>query len=210
MVSSVPNEAPVQEAIEGTPLEQAAVADTSREPSPTLEDEAELTLAEELLSGIGALRRGLLRCGPDWPFGPLTGAQAELLRLVRREPGISVANAAATLRVAPNTVSTLVRQLSAAELLRRDADASDRRVARLQLTAAAEGRLGAWRDRRSHAVAAALRTLPADQRAVLAAVVPALAALTNHLEATTGPTGPTGATKAATKSAQEAIRGGSQ
>ncbi|MEQ4208309.1 MarR family transcriptional regulator [Actinopolymorpha sp. B9G3] len=207
MVSSVPNEAPVQEAIEGTPLEQAAVADTSREPSPTLEDEAELTLAEELLSGIGALRRGLLRCGPDWPFGPLTGAQAELLRLVRREPGISVANAAATLRVAPNTVSTLVRQLSAAELLRRDADASDRRVARLQLTAAAEGRLGAWRDRRSHAVAAALRTLPADQRAVLSAVVPALAALTHHLEAATSATS---VTKAATKSAQEAIRGGSQ
>jgi DNA-binding MarR family transcriptional regulator len=159
--------------------------DTPVDKDLTYDEAAELALAEELLHGIGAFRRALLRCGHDWPFGPLTGAQAELLRLVGREPGISVATAAATLRVAPNTVSTLVSQLSAAELLRREADAGDRRVARLHLTVAAEEQLGAWRDRRSHAVAAGLRTLPPVQRGVLTAVVPALAALTNHLEAAT-------------------------
>jgi DNA-binding MarR family transcriptional regulator len=185
VVSSVPDGTPAQEAIEDSPLRESAAVDASTAPAPPSDDEAELTLAEGLLRGIGALRRGLLRCGPDWPFGPLTGAQAELLRLVRREPGISVTTAAATLRVAPNTVSTLVRHLSAAGLLRRDADASDRRVARLHLTATAERRIGAWRDRRAHAVAAGLRALPAEQRGVLTDVVPALAALTNHLEAAT-------------------------
>jgi DNA-binding MarR family transcriptional regulator len=183
VVSSVSDETAVQEPIEGPPrAEPSAAVDRSERAQPH-DDETDLALAEELLRALGALRRGLLRCGPDWPFGPLTGAQAELLRLVRREPGISVATAAAALKLAPNTVSTLVGQLAAADLLRREADAGDRRVARLHLTATAADRLGAWRDRRTHAVAEGLRALPAGQRDVLAHVVPALAALTHHLDA---------------------------
>lgn len=155
----------------------------SDEPEPSPDD----VLADELLAGIGALRRGLRRStGPDWPFGPLTGAQAELLKLVRQQPGISVAAAAAELRVAPNTVSTLVRQLSHQQLLIRDVDPDDRRVARLRIAEEAAGRFGRWRDGRTHALSAVLpELLPAHRRA-LADVVPALAELTRRLD---GPDG---------------------
>ena len=149
--------------------------------APT-DDTAEIVLADDLLVGIGALRRGLRHTGPDWPFGPLTGAQAELLRLVRGEPGISVAAAAAELRVAANTVSTLVRQLSEVRLLVRTTDPTDRRVARLELTDAARDQLGRWRDGRVHALAAALAQLPDDQRHLLAEAVPVLAAVTRTLD----------------------------
>jgi DNA-binding MarR family transcriptional regulator len=150
--------------------------------SSTAEDAAELVLADELLAGVGAFRRGLRHTGPDWPFGPLTGAQAELLRLVRREPGISVAAAAAGLRLAANTVSTLVSQLSQAGLLVRTPDPADRRVARLELTDATRDQLGRWRDGRVHALADALGDLPAEKRRLLADAVPVLAALTRTLD----------------------------
>ncbi|WP_020575037.1 MarR family winged helix-turn-helix transcriptional regulator [Actinopolymorpha alba] len=154
---------------------------------PTIAQNAELALAEELLAGIGALRRGLRRsAGAEWFFGPLTGAQAELLRLVRRQPGISVTAAASELRLAANTVSTLVRQLSKAQLLRRDVDPTDRRVARLHLTEEAEARLSRSRDGRVHVVAAALQAMPAKQRRVLVNAVPALAELTLRLDGAGG------------------------
>ena len=146
-------------------------------------EDAGLALAEELLAGMGALQRGLRRTGPDWPFGPLTGAQADLLRLVREQPGISVAAAAGELGLAANTVSTLVRQLSEAELLVRTADPADRRVARLDLTETARDRLGRWRDGRAHALADAFHQMPPAQRQLIADAVPALAVLTRELDA---------------------------
>src|SRR6185437_8234753 len=67
---------------------------------------------EQLLDALGAFRRTLRR-HVGAPFSPpLTSAQVELVRVVRREPGTSVAEAAEKLGVAPNTVSTLVGQLS--------------------------------------------------------------------------------------------------
>lgn len=44
----------------------------------------------------------------------LPDAQVELLLLIRAQPGISVKEAAGRLRTAPNTVSTLVRDLATA------------------------------------------------------------------------------------------------
>jgi DNA-binding MarR family transcriptional regulator len=166
------------------PASRAPAATDAPEPS------AEDALADELLAGIGALRRGLRRCaGPDWPFSPLTGAQGELLKLVRRQPGISVAAAAAELRVAANTVSTLVRQLSHQQLLTRDVDPDDRRVARLRITEEAAARFGRWRDGRTHALSAVLPELSPAHRQALADVVPALAELTRRLD---GPDGKEG------------------
>ncbi|HYO05306.1 MAG TPA: MarR family transcriptional regulator [Mycobacterium sp.] len=75
--------------------------------------------------------------------GPRTGtglpeSQAELLRLVGRQPGISVRHAAAELGLAPNTASTLVPRLSGDGLLIRTVDPDDRRVGRLRLTETAQ------------------------------------------------------------------------
>lgn len=138
-----------------------------------LDDPAEL--AERLFDAMGTVRRSVRRtAGPAWPSRSLTGAQVELVRLVRRQPGISVAAAAAELRVAPNTVSTLVGQLTDAEILVRVADPDDRRVARLRLTDATSRRLHAWRDERHQRLADAIATLPTARRHVLQQAVPVL------------------------------------
>jgi DNA-binding MarR family transcriptional regulator len=141
-------------------------------------------LASGLVSVIGPLRRLLRRrVQDDWPVEPLPPAQVDLVRLVHQQPGIGVADAAARLRLAPNTVSTLVRQLGEADLLRRERDPHDGRSARLSLTPAAEARLAAWRARRAAAARVGLDALSDDDRAALAAAVPALERLIEQLDA---------------------------
>ena len=138
----------------------------------------ETVLADELLSVLGSLRRQARRvAGRPWPLAEVSGAQTELIRLVRRTPNLAVAEAAAELGLAPNTVSTLVSQLVAHGVLQRTRDSADRRVARLELTTSATRRVGHWRDERSAAVAEALMTLSPADRAVLAEAVPVIARL---------------------------------
>ena len=126
-------------------------------------------LADELYDAIGQLRRRSRRLvGAPLPELALSGAQHELLRVVRRNPGVTVTEAAHVLGLAANTVSTLVGQLLPLGVLVRDRDATDRRVARLDLTPSARESLEQWRDRRTQATATALARLPADERAHLA------------------------------------------
>jgi DNA-binding MarR family transcriptional regulator len=101
-------------------------------------------------------------------------SQVEVLACVRRQPGIGVREAATALRLAPNTVSTIVGQLVDAGLLRRDSDPEDARAVRLRLTKAGHRRVHAWRDRTAQAVDRALEALDAEERAALALALPAL------------------------------------
>jgi DNA-binding MarR family transcriptional regulator len=139
--------------------------------------------ADELLDALAALRRALRRdaARPD-ELAALSGAQIELVRLLRRKPGLSVAEAAAELRLAPNTVSTLVGQLADAGVVARRPDDADRRVARLDLAPRIRRKVEAWRDRRSEALEAALAALPANEQSALADVVPVLLELADALE----------------------------
>ena len=151
---------------------------------------ADAALADSLFTAVGQLRRHARRLGGGpFPAGALSGAQSELVRLVRRRPGLSVAEAAAELALAPNTVSTLVGQLVAAEVMTRVADPEDRRVGRLALTAPAQERVERWRDRRASVTAGAIAELDAADRATLARAVPLIA----RLAAALGP-GPTDTT----------------
>ena len=129
-------------------------------------------LADELLATMASIRRsGRLVAGRPVELSALTGSQVDLVRLVRRRPGVSVTQAAEELRLAANTVSTLVRQLTDAGLLMRTADDSDRRVARLELTAAMQRKVDALRDRRVAMLTAAMAQLsPADQRRLVGAL----------------------------------------
>ncbi len=147
--------------------------------APSSED----LLASELAEAWARVRRRLRR-GARAALGgePLTAAQVELLRLVEAQPGIGVADAAAALVVAANTVSTLVGGLVAADLLVRHRDPDDGRAARLTLTAAARRRLRRWRDERSRLLAGALRELSQEDRAALEASLPALERLFAALE----------------------------
>jgi DNA-binding MarR family transcriptional regulator len=139
-------------------------------------------LAEELLAAIGLVRRHLRRSvGRPFPLSALTDSQAELIRTVRRNPGISVAQAATELGLVANTVSTLVGQLTERGLLQRTPDESDRRVARLTLTEPARAQVEAWRDRRAALVTQALDDLEPDDRAALRSALPILAVLAEKL-----------------------------
>jgi DNA-binding MarR family transcriptional regulator len=118
-------------------------------------------LADELLNAMASIRRsGRAVAGRPAELATLTSAQIDLVRLVRRRPGVSVGEAADSLRLAANTVSTLVGQLTDSGLLLRTPDASDRRVARLELTGDMQQKVGAFRDRRISMLAAAMAGLP--------------------------------------------------
>jgi DNA-binding MarR family transcriptional regulator len=138
---------------------------------------------EDLLDALSGVRRAIRRSTDSPAFlSSLTGAQVELVRLLRRRPGVTVAEAAAELRVAPNTVSTLVRQLVEAGFVERAVDGNDRRVARLNLAPAVRNKVQAWRDRRVETIEAAVGRLSSEDRERIAAAVPALARLSRELE----------------------------
>ena len=117
-----------------------------------------------------------------WQDEPLPPAQSELLRLAATRPGLSVADAAHELRLAPNTVSTLVGRLTAAGLLDRARAVSDGRSVRLSVTEAARRRIAGWRDLRAELGARALDQLSAGDRDTLAAALPALQRFAAQLE----------------------------
>jgi DNA-binding MarR family transcriptional regulator len=131
--------------------------------------------AGDLLGAISVLRRSAHRAVRlAWRQEPLSPAQSELLRLAASRPGITVADAAQELRLAPNTVSTLVGKLTSAGLLQRSRGAADGRTALLSMTERGLARQAEYRDLRAELAGQALARLShADQRA-LAAAVPAL------------------------------------
>ncbi len=152
------------------------------EPSSSGRTGSEL-LADELLRTLAAVRRTSRRhAGRPAEWLALTGAQLELARLVRRLPGVSVTDAARELRVAPNTVSTLVRQLVDAGVVVRRADPDDRRVARLDLAEDIRRAIDAWRDRRVVALGTALDALPSADRRRLGELLPLLAQVAAELD----------------------------
>jgi DNA-binding MarR family transcriptional regulator len=141
------------------------------------------TLATELLGATGSLRRALRHeVGRPAGLSSLSGAQLELARLVARRPAVSVADAARELRVAPNTVSTLVRQLTEAGVLIRRADTGDRRVARLELVPSVRESVESWRDRRAVALAAAVEQLSDEERHALEASIEVLSRLADEVD----------------------------
>ncbi|GAB3076991.1 MarR family winged helix-turn-helix transcriptional regulator [Micromonospora schwarzwaldensis] len=135
-------------------------------------------------AGLGELHRLLRRrTVARVDREPLPEAQVEVLLLVRATPGISGKEVARRLGTAPNTVSTLVRDLTDAGLLVRDRDPADRRVVRLRLTEAARRRIADHEVHRAALLTAALAELdPAARSAVLAAA-PHLDALLTALRA---------------------------
>jgi DNA-binding MarR family transcriptional regulator len=139
---------------------------------------------EDLLDALSNIRRAIRRTTDRPAFlSSLTGAQIELVRLLRRQPGLTVAEAAHELRLAANTVSTLVGQLVDAGFVERAVDERDRRVARLNLAPGVRRKVQAWRDRRVEMIETAVGRLSPDDRERIAAAIPALARLGLELEA---------------------------
>jgi DNA-binding MarR family transcriptional regulator len=139
-------------------------------------------LAGELFTAVGQFRRQVRRSGGRPVIGTgLPESQAELLRLVGRQPDISVRQAATELGLAANTASTLVSRLSADGLLVRTADPNDRRVGRLRLTESAQRIADGSRAARRAALASVLDRLDTDQIDRLADGLAVLADVTRLL-----------------------------
>jgi DNA-binding MarR family transcriptional regulator len=134
----------------------------------------------ELSGVIGRLRRALRRrTGSD---AVLPDSHVELIRLLYERPGLKVQDAAAALRLAPNTVSTLVQQLARAGRVERRTDPDDRRSVRLFLTAETRRWVSRRRDARRTAIESAAGSLSGRERAAIEAAIPALVRLTEVLE----------------------------
>jgi DNA-binding MarR family transcriptional regulator len=139
--------------------------------------------ADELLSAMASIRRiGRRRATRPEFLGSLTGAQLELVKVVRRRPRISVAEAGRELYLAPNTISTLVKSLSQLGILVRRKDTEDRRVGRLDLEADIRSDVNAWRDRRVDAIASGIRALSPSAQEHLASSLSVLQELSEVLE----------------------------
>jgi DNA-binding MarR family transcriptional regulator len=140
-------------------------------------------LAEDLVEAVTGIRRVIRRRLLGELTGtPLTGSQVELLRVVEASPGIGVAAAARAMRLAGNSVSALVNQLTEAGYLTRHTDPTDRRAARLHLTRAASRRLAAWRTERVRLAGAGLDALSAADRDAIARALPAMQRLVDRLD----------------------------
>ena len=140
-------------------------------------------LADELLGAIGAIRRsGRRHAGRPEELSQLTGSQLEVVRLLRHRPGLSVNQVADELNLAPNSVSTLVRQLVDAGLVVRGCQEADRRVARLDLADDLGRRMGASRDRRMGLLVEAMHGLPVHDQRRLRSTVGVLLKLQREME----------------------------
>jgi DNA-binding MarR family transcriptional regulator len=140
-------------------------------------------LGADLAAVVARLRRVLRRAVRRNVVDPLPPAASEVLVSVAGRPGLGVTEVADELRLAPNTVSTLVRQLVDRDLVVRSSDPADRRVARLDVTPAARARIQTHRANRAETMARALARLDPAEREVLAAAVPLLHRLTDALDA---------------------------
>jgi DNA-binding MarR family transcriptional regulator len=139
--------------------------------------------AAELLAAIGAIRRVARRTVRNSPAaGALAPARSELLRLAARRPGISVAEAAHELCLAPNSVSTMVSRLAADGLISRGRADSDGRTVRLTVTQAGTARIAQWKDIRADAAGRALTQLPVSDWQAIRGALPALTRLAERME----------------------------
>ena len=151
-------------------------------PAPGPAGDGQTDAAAEFLAALSAVRRTARRATRQtWSADPLPTAQGELLRLVLAQPGISVAEAAAELRLAPNTVSTLVGRLVTQGLLTRHRGLSDGRSVFLAVTAKAHKRIVGYRDLRAELTQAAMAELAPEDVTALVNAVPAMQRLAARL-----------------------------
>jgi DNA-binding MarR family transcriptional regulator len=137
---------------------------------------SEVTLSPELVADD--LRPVLLRLARELrketeQLG-VTARQATLLWLVKRSPGLSLAELAAEEGISPPALSGHVDRLERAGLLKRARSSEDRRRVGLALTDEGAKLLRRIRARRTTWLAGRLAELDESDRAALAAALPAL------------------------------------
>lgn len=133
------------------------------------------TVTRELTAVVSRLRRALrasIRTEFPWEARPV--AQIEVLQTLRETGDVRLGELAGRLHLAQSTVSALVTALADEGLVARSVDARDRRAALARLTPAGERHLAGWDAAHRRRLGRALRTLDPDERAQIAAALPAL------------------------------------
>lgn len=109
-------------------------------------------------------------------------AQIEILQRLNEHSRIRVRDLAAYQRLAANTVSTLIQQMTAAGLIEREPDPSDGRAVMVSISAQGERALASWLAGNERRLEEALGTLSARDRRIVVEAVPALTRLVVALD----------------------------
>ncbi|MFJ5035258.1 MarR family winged helix-turn-helix transcriptional regulator [Streptomyces sp. NPDC088560] len=131
---------------------------------------------------IGPLRRAVLRTRRAEALPDLPEAQIELLRVLYEAGALTPREAAARLRVAPSTVSNLVRTMTASGLIERTPSSTDLRTVQLTASPHALDLLDRYDRVSTGALRRALVDLAPESRQALDQALPALAELLTALE----------------------------
>ncbi|MEU7363489.1 MULTISPECIES: MarR family winged helix-turn-helix transcriptional regulator [Streptomyces] len=162
------------------------VAGKHGEGAPRAQGAARVAVA---LGGLlGPLRRAVLRATRNAEGLPdLPEAQIELLRALSSSPeGLSPGAVAARLRVAPSTVSNLVRTMSGTRLVDRVRPEHDQRTVVLTASHEALNLLERYDRASTAALTQVVEELPDSDRAALDQALPALGRLVTALQAAHG------------------------
>jgi DNA-binding MarR family transcriptional regulator len=128
-------------------------------------------LASDLRPVVLRLARGLRK---ETEQVGITARQATLMWLIKRNPGLSLAELAAEEDISPPALSGHVDRLEAAGLVARSRSETDRRRVGLRLTEAGEQLLRRIRARRTTWLAARTRSLEPEELEAIEAALPAL------------------------------------
>jgi DNA-binding MarR family transcriptional regulator len=133
-------------------------------------------LAEHLRLAVTRLARRLRQQG-DTDASP---TQLSALATIERRGPITLGDLAAAERVQPPTVTAAIDRLESQGLVRRRTDTEDRRVVRVETTAAGRKLLARNRSRKTAYLARRLDSLSADERDALARATELLDRLLEH------------------------------
>ncbi|HEX9970368.1 MAG TPA: MarR family transcriptional regulator [Acidimicrobiales bacterium] len=106
--------------------------------------------------------------------GDVTQSMLSALASIDRRGPITLGDLAAVERVRPPSMTKVVARLEEVGFVAREVDAADRRVVRVQVTSAGHRFVEEARRRGSAYLAARLRTLAPEERAVVEAALPVL------------------------------------
>jgi DNA-binding MarR family transcriptional regulator len=132
---------------------------TTRRPQPSTSEE----LAARLRLSVSRLARRLRRES----VSDVTASQLSALYTIARLGPLTLGDLSGAEGVRPPTMTRVVASLEELGLATRTVDATDRRVARVAVTARGRQLLEASRHRKDAFLAARLRALTAEERAVL-------------------------------------------
>jgi|SRR6185312_8747483 len=143
--------------------------------------------AQQLTDVVTRLRRALrTSIRTEYPWEALPMAQIELMQALSDQSPARIGDLAARQRLSASTVSGLVGQLMTAGLVVRGTNLHDRRVAVVELTEAGRRQLAEWQAAHQRRIGAALERLDDGEKVAVAAALPALARLVEHLASGSG------------------------